>query len=129
MFNRDDHILLADIMVAIEKIQRYTAGYDKDRFLADERTIDAVVRNLEIVGEASAAGFRCFQTGSCDDSLAPDGRYAKPNCPRLLWFGPGYYLACGGQRPASSEIAVVISLNQLWFGWFSTAASTIWPSP
>jgi hypothetical protein len=52
MFNRDDHILLADIMVAIEKIQRYTAGYDKDRFLADERTIDAVVRNLEIVGEA-----------------------------------------------------------------------------
>jgi uncharacterized protein with HEPN domain len=50
MFNRDDHILLADIMVAIEKIQRYTAGYDKDRFLADERTIDAVVRNLEIVG-------------------------------------------------------------------------------
>jgi hypothetical protein len=52
MSNRDDHILLADIMVAIEKIQRYTAGYDKDRFLADERTIDAVVRNLEIVGEA-----------------------------------------------------------------------------
>lgn len=39
-------------MVAIEKLQRYTAGYDKDRFLADERTIDAVVRNLEIVGEA-----------------------------------------------------------------------------
>jgi uncharacterized protein with HEPN domain len=52
MSNRDDHILLADVMVAIEKIQRYTAGYDKDRFLADERTIDAVVRNLEIVGEA-----------------------------------------------------------------------------
>lgn len=52
MSNRDDHILLADIMVAIEKTQRYTAGYDKDRFLADERTIDAVVRNLEIVGEA-----------------------------------------------------------------------------
>jgi hypothetical protein len=52
MSKRDDHILLADIMVAIEKIQRYIAGYDKDRFLADERTIDAVVRNLEIVGEA-----------------------------------------------------------------------------
>jgi hypothetical protein len=52
MSNRNDHILLADIMVAIEKIQRYTAGYDQDRFLADERTIDAVVRNLEIVGEA-----------------------------------------------------------------------------
>lgn len=52
MSNRDDHIFLADIMLAIEKIQRYTAGYDKDRFLADERTIDAVVRNLEIVGEA-----------------------------------------------------------------------------
>ena len=52
MSNRDDNILLADIMVAIEKIERYTTGYNKDRFLADERTIDAVVRNLEIVGEA-----------------------------------------------------------------------------
>jgi uncharacterized protein with HEPN domain len=28
MFNRDDHILLADIMVAIEKIQRYTTPPD-----------------------------------------------------------------------------------------------------
>jgi len=64
MSNRDDHILLADIVVAIEKIQRYTAGYDKDHFLGDERTIDAVARNLEIVGESSAATFRCLQAGS-----------------------------------------------------------------
>ncbi len=29
MSNRDDHILLADVMVAIEKLQRYTAGTTK----------------------------------------------------------------------------------------------------
>ena len=52
MSNRDDHILLADITLAIEKIQRYTAGYDKDRFLADERTIDAVVRNHDLAEPA-----------------------------------------------------------------------------
>jgi uncharacterized protein with HEPN domain len=34
------------------KIGRYTAGLDEGSFLRDEKTIDAVVRNLEIIGEA-----------------------------------------------------------------------------
>ncbi len=52
MSRRDPEILLEDITSALEKIGRYTSGMTKDRFLADERTMDAVVRNLEIVGEA-----------------------------------------------------------------------------
>jgi uncharacterized protein with HEPN domain len=36
-----------------EKVQRYTAGMDRAAFIADERTYDAVVRNLEIIGEAA----------------------------------------------------------------------------
>lgn len=42
-----------DMLDAIEKIERYTADMDETAFEADERTVDAVVRNLEIIGEAA----------------------------------------------------------------------------
>lgn len=35
------------------KIKRYTTSLDYDSFLDDEKTIDAVVRNFEIIGEAA----------------------------------------------------------------------------
>lgn len=41
------------IIEAIERCQRYVAGMDKADFLADEKTQDAVIRTIEIVGEAS----------------------------------------------------------------------------
>lgn len=53
MSRREPEILLDDIRTAIEKIGRYTAGLDETSFLADEKTADAVVRNLEIIGEAA----------------------------------------------------------------------------
>jgi uncharacterized protein with HEPN domain len=43
---------LGHIADAIQRCVRYTAGLDEAAFLADERTQDAVVRNLEVVGEA-----------------------------------------------------------------------------
>ena len=53
MSEREPSVLLDDIRISIEKIQRYTAGLDEGSFLADEKTIDAVVRNLEIIREAA----------------------------------------------------------------------------
>jgi len=53
MSKRDPNLLLEDISAAIEKIERYIAGMAKDSFMADEKTIDAIVRNLEIIGEAA----------------------------------------------------------------------------
>ncbi len=53
MPKRHPHLLLDDILTAIAKIQRYVQGLDQTAFLDDEKTIDAVVRNLEIIGEAS----------------------------------------------------------------------------
>lgn len=53
MPKRDVDLLIEDISAAIAKIERYTAGLDHDGFLADEMTVDAVVRNLEIIGEAA----------------------------------------------------------------------------
>ena len=49
---RDYMVYLEDILEAIGKIQRYTANLSLEAFSGDERTIDAVVRNLEITGEA-----------------------------------------------------------------------------
>ena len=46
-----DH--LQHILEAIDNIQDYTAGMDLDAFMADRKTRDAVIRNLEIIGEAS----------------------------------------------------------------------------
>ena len=35
------------------KILSYTEGMDREAFIADERTYDAVLRNIELVGEAA----------------------------------------------------------------------------
>ncbi len=44
---------LEHIQQAIDKIERYTAGMNEAAFLADELVQDAVIRNFEIIGEAS----------------------------------------------------------------------------
>jgi uncharacterized protein with HEPN domain len=53
MSRRATPLLVEDIWEAIEKIQRYVAGLDQDNFIKDDKTIDSVVRNLEIIGEAA----------------------------------------------------------------------------
>ena len=49
---KDDRIYLLHIRDAIQHILEYTAS-GKDSFFADGKTQDAVVRNLEIIGEAT----------------------------------------------------------------------------
>lgn len=44
---------LNHILDAIAKIERYLQGFDLQKFESDELTIDAVVRNIEIIGEAT----------------------------------------------------------------------------
>lgn len=53
MSKRSDKELLTDILESIDKIFRYTEGMTFDDFIQDERTVDAVVRNFEIIGEAA----------------------------------------------------------------------------
>lgn len=53
MSKRDLILLLEDILESALKIKRYTKNFDFDSFLNDDKTIDAVVRNFEIIGEAS----------------------------------------------------------------------------
>ena len=53
MSSRSDQDLLSDIQEAAQRIAIYTAGMTYDTFLGDTKTQDAVIRNLEIIGEAT----------------------------------------------------------------------------
>lgn len=50
---RDADVYMADILDAIGRIENYVAALDQATFAGDRMRVDAVVRNLEIVGEAA----------------------------------------------------------------------------
>lgn len=50
---KDDRIYIEHILQSIEKIQSYISGKDLETFSNDSITQDAVVRQLEIIGEAT----------------------------------------------------------------------------
>lgn len=52
MPKRGDFEFLSDIREAIKRVESYVADMNYDDFLKDTKTQDAVVRNLEIIGEA-----------------------------------------------------------------------------
>ncbi len=52
MPKRDVRLYLTDMLDAISKIQRYTSNISFEDFEQNDMLIDAVVRNLEIIGEA-----------------------------------------------------------------------------
>ncbi|WP_175060109.1 DUF86 domain-containing protein [Thermococcus sp. 2319x1] len=49
---RDPRDYVDDILDSIEKIEEFVKGMDYEEFLRDEKTQYAVVRALEIIGEA-----------------------------------------------------------------------------
>jgi|SRR5580765_750554 len=50
--SRDYNLYLNDILESCKKARGYVSGLTFEGFSADGKTIDAVVRNLEIIGEA-----------------------------------------------------------------------------
>lgn len=68
---RDHKVYCEDILRAIAHIEQYTNGMTLEQFKEDTKTQDAVVRNLEIIGEA----VKC---------IPEDIRNANP---RMMW-GP-----------------------------------------
>ena len=52
--DQDDRFFLKHILQSIEKIELLMRDVDRESFLEDWRIQDAVVRNLEIIGEASS---------------------------------------------------------------------------
>ena len=52
---RDYRLYVEDILEAISRIEEYTGELSLEEFRARKMVIDAVVRNLEIIGEACRA--------------------------------------------------------------------------
>lgn len=50
--SRDESLYLADIQECCEKVLRFTKGMTYKDFVHDDLHFDAVLRNLEIIGEA-----------------------------------------------------------------------------
>ena len=53
MSKRPPQLLISDILESSRKITAYTKGMTFEQFSVDEKTIDAVIRNFEIIGEAA----------------------------------------------------------------------------
>jgi uncharacterized protein with HEPN domain len=51
---REWRFRIQDLLDAIESIRTYTEGMDFTAFQNDRKTVDAVVRNLTVIGEAAA---------------------------------------------------------------------------
>ena len=50
---RSERLYLADILDAIEAIERFTSGVDEARFVADDLIQSAVLQKLSLIGEAA----------------------------------------------------------------------------
>ncbi|MCA9999663.1 MAG: DUF86 domain-containing protein [Anaerolineales bacterium] len=68
MSERLDQDFLSDIQEAIYRIVTYSEGMGYEAFLRDTKTQDAIIRNLEIMGEAAK-------------NLSLDVRMEHPNVP------------------------------------------------
>jgi uncharacterized protein with HEPN domain len=54
MFRRPIELLLSDICQVIDRIEQYIEKLSFGAFSKDQKSVDAVVRNLEIIGEAAS---------------------------------------------------------------------------
>ena len=50
---KTNEVYLRHILDAIRKVESYTSGIDRDVFETDDMRQDAVIRQIEIIGEAS----------------------------------------------------------------------------
>lgn len=53
MSKREPKLYLQDIIDSIKKIEGYVKDHSYEKFVNDEMALDAVVRNIEIIGEAA----------------------------------------------------------------------------
>jgi uncharacterized protein with HEPN domain len=51
--DRSDKLYLEDLLTAMNRIAEYIEGHNFNQFKKDYKTVDEIVRNFEIIGEAS----------------------------------------------------------------------------
>ena len=92
MSRRDGSLFVADMQEAIEKISLYVEGMSFADFQADSRTVDAVVHNLLVIGEAA----RCLPSA------------LKEQHPEMDW------IAINGLRNRIAHEYFGLSLSVIW---------------
>lgn len=65
------HEYLKHILAAIQRIRRYTQGMTESAFLENEQVQDAVLRNIEIIGEAARNIERSYPEFAAQHSEVP----------------------------------------------------------
>ncbi len=70
-----DH--LADILICFLETQEFTRGFDFDAFVRDKKTINAVVRSLEVMGEAAKRIPEEIRGEISRDPVEADDRHAR----------------------------------------------------
>lgn len=53
MSKRDWKLYVEDVLECIKKVEKYTGDMDFTLFKKDDKTVDAVIKNLETIGEAA----------------------------------------------------------------------------
>jgi len=89
---RDDPLYLEDIREAIETILGYVRGIDEDQFKGQQMLQDAVIRQLEIIGEATK-------------HLSDEIRQANPKIP---------WKAIAGTRDRLVHGYFAVDLDEIW---------------
>ena len=92
MSRREWSLFVADMQEAIEKIASYVDAMTFTDFQSDTRTVDAVIRNLLVLGEAA----RCLPASS------------KENNPGIDW------IAINGLRNRIAHEYFGLSLSVIW---------------
>lgn len=62
MPKRTVQLLIEDMLLASERINSYTQGLTFEQFVNDPKTLDATVRNIQILGEAASQVPKSYQT-------------------------------------------------------------------
>jgi len=67
--NKNNQVYFQDISQAISQIEKYTSNISFDEFLKDDMRQDAVIRQLEVIGEAANRISKDFLTTNPDFPL------------------------------------------------------------
>ena len=86
--NRSFKMYLEDMHLAMERIAEYIEGYNFIKFKQDYKTVDAVIRNFEIIGEAAKKLPQDFKTIHSD--LPWSEMYLLRNKVSHEYFGVDY---------------------------------------
>lgn len=85
MSKRDWTLFLEDILESIGLIESYVDGMDAESFAEDRKTVDAVVRNFEIIGEA-AKSYKYHISNSLSGSSSRNSCQRMPESPTRRTF-------------------------------------------